>query len=56
MSDRILQSKINRIVEQSGFSKKEKILCSVMKIVQMRHKDVDKNQALRVTKFVLEHS
>ncbi len=54
MSDISLKLKIDRLVLQSGFAKKETMLCPLMKIVQMRHKDVDKQQALRVTKLVLE--
>jgi len=54
MSDITLKLKIDRLVWQSGFAKKKTMLCPLMKIVQMRHKDVDKQQALRVTKLVLE--
>lgn len=54
MSDLKLKLKVNRLVLQSGFPKKETMLCSLMKIIQMRHKEVDKQQALRVTKLVLQ--
>ncbi len=54
MSDIKLKLKLDRLVLQSGFSKKETMLCPLIKIIQMRHKDVDKQQALRVTKLVLD--
>ncbi len=54
MSDLKLKLKIDRLVLQSGFPKKETMLCPLMKIVQMRHKEVDKQQALRVAKLVIE--
>jgi len=54
MSDMQLELKVNRLVIQSGFEKSKDMLCPIMKIIQMRHKDISKNQALRVTKLVLK--
>ncbi len=53
MSDIQLEVKVNRIIAHSGFKKSNKLICPIMKILQMRHKDLDKLQALRVTKSVL---
>ncbi len=53
MSDIQLKVKVNRLVIQSGFQKTQEMLCPIMKILYMRHKDVSKDQALRVTKSVL---
>jgi hypothetical protein len=54
MSDIQLEVKVNRIVNQSGFRKSQNMLCPIMKIIQMRHKDISKGQALRVIKSVLK--
>ena len=54
MSDIQLGIKVNRIVAQSGFEKSNEMLCPIMKIIQMRHKSISKDQALRVAKQVLK--
>jgi hypothetical protein len=54
MSDIQLEVKVNRIVVHSGFKKSNELICPIMKILQMRYKDLDKSQALRVTKSVLK--
>ena len=54
MSDIQLGVKIERIVAQSGFNKTSQMLCPIMKIIQMRYKDVTKEQALRVSKSILK--
>ena len=54
MSDVQLEIKINRIITHSGFKKSDKLICPIIKILQMRHKDLDKSQALRVAKLILE--
>ena len=53
MSDMQLKIKVNRIVIHSGLKKSENMLCPIMKILQMRHKDFNKAQALRITKSIL---
>lgn len=53
MSDIQLEIKVNRIVNQSGFKKSQNMLSPIMKIINMRHKDIDKKQALRVVKSIL---
>ena len=54
MSDMQLELKVKRIVTQSGFVKSKDMLCPIMKIIQMRHKDISKKQIIRVTKLVLK--
>ena len=54
MSDISLKLKVSRLVLQSGFTKEETMISPLMKIIQMRHKEVDKQQALRVIKCFLE--
>jgi len=53
MSDIQVEVKVQRIIAQSGYKKNDNLLCPIMKILQMRHRDLDKAQALRVTKSVL---
>ncbi|MEA3353241.1 MAG: hypothetical protein U9Q33_05465 [Campylobacterota bacterium] len=53
MSDIQLELKVNRIVGQSGFKKSDALITPIMKVLQMRYKDLDKNQALKIVKSVL---
>ena len=54
MSDLKLKTKLNHLVLPSGFTNKENMLCPLRKIIQMRYKDVDKEQAFRVARLILE--
>lgn len=54
MSDNILKVKMDRIILHSGYEKSEKMICSLAKIAQMRHKEVTKEQALRVSHQLLK--
>ena len=54
MSDLQLGIKVKRLVIHSGFNKTEELVCPIMKIVQMRYKDVSKEQAYRVVKEIIE--
>ena len=53
MSDMQMEVKINRIVAQSGYSKSNHLISPVMKVLQMRYRDLNKVQALRITKSIL---
>jgi len=53
MSDIQVAVKVKRIIAQSGYEKNDNLLCPIMKILQMRHKDLDKTQALRIAKSIL---
>ncbi len=53
MSDVQVEIKVKRIIAHSGYEKNDNLLCPIMKILQMRHKDLDKVQAFRVTKSIL---
>lgn len=52
MSDIQLKSEIESIIKMSGYSKSNKLLCSVIRIVTMRHKEVPRKQLLKVSKSV----
>ena len=53
MSDLQLKSEIESIIKKSGFSKSKKMLCPIMRIVTMRHKEISKEQLFKVTKSIL---
>ena len=54
MSDIQLGVKISKIIHQSGFTKSQDMLCPIVRIIKMRHKNISKDQALRVVKSVLQ--
>jgi len=54
MSDLQLGVKVNRLIIHSGFDKTAELICPIMKIVQMRYKNVSKEQAYRVVKETIE--
>lgn len=53
MSNSQIKLKVTRIVAQCGYEKSESLVSPVMKVLQMRHKDIDKKQALKIVKEVL---
>lgn len=53
MNDLHLRLKVTRIIAQSGCEKSSDLVCPILKVLQMRHKDLDKGQALKITKEVL---
>jgi len=55
MSDLQLGVKVQRLVIHSGFDKTEDMFCPIMKIIQMRYKDVSKEQAYRVVKQTIKN-
>lgn len=52
MSDMQLESEITQIVNTAGYSKSKCMLCPIMKIVSMRHKDVPQKQIYKVAKSI----
>jgi len=53
MSDIALKSEIESLVKTSGYKETKGMLCSVIKIVSMRHMDVSHKQIFKVAKEVL---
>ena len=53
MSNIQLKSEINSIIKKSGYGKSKDLLCPIMKIVSMRHKEVPSKQVHRVLKELL---
>ncbi len=54
MSDTQLRLQINRLIIQSGFDKSEELLSPIVKIIKMRHGNINKDQVLRITKEALK--
>ena len=54
MSDLQLGVKVERLVIHSGFGKTEELICPIMKIIQMRYKDISKEQVHRVVKDTIQ--
>jgi predicted PP-loop superfamily ATPase len=53
MSDRELKSEIESLVKTSGYQPSKSMLCSVIRVVSMRHRDISRKQILRVAKEIL---
>lgn len=54
MANYILRKESKEILKQMGISKKEEtLLCPILKVLQMRHSDLDMHQAKRVVLEVL---
>jgi len=53
MSDLQLKSEIKNLVSTSGYKETKGMLCSIVKIVSMRHRDISQKQILKVAKEVL---
>ncbi len=54
MSDSQLRLKVNRLIIHSGYEKSEELLSPIVKIVKMRHGNVNKEQIIRITKEALQ--
>jgi len=54
MSDIQLRLQVDRLIIQSGFDKSEELLSPIVKIIKMRHGNIDQNQVLRITKEALK--
>ena len=54
MSDSQLRLKINRLIIQSGYEKSEELVSPIMRIIKMRHGNINRDQVLRITKEALQ--
>lgn len=48
MSDISIKSEINKIIQESGLAKNQKMVCPITKIFKMRHPDID---SLKISRF-----
>ena len=53
MSDIQLKSEIESLVKTSGYKETKGMLCSIVKIVSMRHRDLSQKHILKIAKEVL---
>ncbi|WP_193112119.1 hypothetical protein [Sulfurimonas paralvinellae] len=53
MSNIELKSEINTIIKKSGYSRSKDLLCPLMRVVSMRHKDVPSKQIHGILKELL---
>ena len=53
MSDIELKLEIKSLVKTSGYKETKGMLCSILKIVSMRHREVSQKQILKVAKEIL---
>lgn len=52
VSDIQLKSEINNLVDKSGYEKSKDMMCPIIKILTMRHKDVSSQQIYKVAKSI----
>ena len=54
MSDILLSKKSRKILRAFSMEKSDNLLCPILRVLQMRHSDLDVKQATRVIRNVLE--
>jgi len=55
MADYILARESKQILKNMALEKSETLLCPILRVLQMRHSDLDVKQATKVVKGILEH-
>jgi hypothetical protein len=53
MSDKELKSEIESLVKTSGYKPSKSMLCSVVRVVSMRHKSIPQKRIFTVAREVL---
>ncbi len=53
MSDIQLKSEIEQLVKRSGYKPSRSMLCSVVRVIRMRHRDISEKRIFSVAKDVL---
>lgn len=53
MADYLLTKETNEILKELSVEKDERLLCPILRVLQMRHSDLDIKQATRVIKDIL---
>ena len=53
MSDLLLKREIRKMVRESGFEKNSKMACSIVKVLNMKHKNVDSQKAHKIASELL---
>lgn len=55
MADYMLRKEVNDILEELSMKKSKNLLCPILKVMQMRHHDLDLQQATKVIRDTLKH-
>jgi predicted nucleic acid-binding protein len=53
MSDLLLKREIRKVIRESGFKKNSKMACSIIRVLNMKHKNIDKNKAYKIASEIL---
>ena len=53
MSDNILRAEIKKVIRSSSLSVDYKMLCPIVKLLNMRYENIDNKQALQLTKEII---
>ena len=53
MSDLIMKKEIRKAIRESGVTKSPKMVCSVVRLLSMKHKDIDVAKASTIAKELL---
>ena len=53
MSDLLLKREIRKVVRESGFEKNSKLVCSIVKVLNMKYKNIDSQKAHKIVSEVL---
>ncbi len=53
MSSLLLKTRMNRIIKECGYEKSPKMVCSIVRLMKMKHRDLDSRRARIVARELL---
>ena len=53
MSDYRLRAEVNRVINEAKIVQPKECICSIIKILKMRHKQVELDRIIKITKEVI---
>ncbi|WP_375722606.1 hypothetical protein LXN10_08425 [Arcobacter sp. KX21116] len=53
MSDLLLKREIRKVLRESGLEKNSRMVCSIVKVLNMKHKNIDSSKAHLFAKQLL---
>ncbi|QKF81286.1 hypothetical protein [Halarcobacter ebronensis] len=53
MSDYRLRTEVNRVIQEANISQPKSCVCSIIRIMKMRHKQVEMDRIIKITKEVV---
>jgi hypothetical protein len=54
MSDIAIQSEINKLIQESGYKKDKKMLCSITRVFKMRYPSLDNLRVCKLANQILK--